>query len=1716
MNGATATPVPGAGHDYIHLLSETVDPSSGQVSVRIMPPIPPSRGMTIPLTLTYDSGGVHRLDNSGTGNYWVSESFSNSALPYVQGGWRYAALPVLSSASWTTTQGSGSTLIYCQYFSDFTLTDSSGTGHNLGLGWVLASGPGVVGGGPVVGGTCGGTNTRGGDSQFSAYLTGGTSGPTATFVEDLDGTTYFFGTGGLPIAVEDRNGNYISNISSPSQGYPLGYSDTAGRPVVSVTGTGASGTEDTVTVGGLTYAVAWSTVNASYSVPYNYIPPPSGSGVGCASTSVPSVSGSQTVISAIYLPNGTSYSFSYNSLGLLSQITYPDGGWVKYSWTTNPQTTGSPYSTLASFAGWDGTVYVANECKYQYTSPQIYQRQVSFDGSTVALTQTFAPTTTWPSQSGYEWTGKSNNVSTTDSILGKSFGKAYTYSAYAIGTPPYSQEQVAGVIPIENTITTKDWSGATIDQETKNWFDQFELACDVHDFKGDGTLVTGHFYQYTSGQVSDDKEFDFSQSSGLASACSSNAPPSTTPIRETKTTYQQFTNAYAAQFGTSFVFLKPQNVMIYGSGSKSAETDYTYVTTVSAVPNGPAVNHDETLFGASKTPARGDPISITRVCVINCSQNSVTTMTYDATGQVTSATDPCGNGTCSEMTVGTSHTTNFSYADSYSSCGGSAPPSSPTNVYQTGVTYPSTNSVNHTVSYCYDYTSGLVRSSTDENSQVTSYLYNDSLQRLTETDFPDGGKSTYSYDDARYSPTVTTTRLMNSSQNIVGVTTMNGLGETVGTSQWTSTSSSGAINTQITLDGMGNQYKVYNPYVGSPGAYSTYIHDPLGRVVEVTNTEGNSQWWCYNGVASISTEPNCVTRLGTGSGSWVDHTDESGNHWQRVFDGLGRLAQAFEPNGASSAPSLETDYAYDVLSDLIQVDQYGGMKGSSSYTERRRAFTYDSLSRLLTASNPESGTTTYTYDLNGNVATKKDARGVTISYTYDVLNRLNWKHYSDGFTIAAGFGYDGKDATGNTISPAVSNAIGRLSQLSEVTAQAISNFSYDTMGRIVSKHGCVPGDCTYDITVTGQYDKAGNLTQLTNGSATHPITLNYTYDFADRLATISASPAVNSVSTLFQANFTSPLSYGAAGLQYAQLGINGSGTAAFTLNRSYDVRGRRVYEGDFNSGGTNFYSYCVPDPSNASCTSSSAGFAPNGNLAKVIDSVMGTWTYQYDTLSRMISSGASGGPYNSDTGCWAYDPFGNRTSESMSTTACANNPPLLSWSTYTTSNSNRADTTSRGGNSFDAAGNVKYDGLYNYLYDGEGRVCAAQNTMSGTMTGYIYDSAGTRAGKGTISTFSCNKSTNGFAVTTGFVTDLNGAQLTETNGSTGWAYTNVFANGSLLATYHDTNIYFNFNDWLGTRRTEVSVSNSCGTAFSSLPYGDYLSPGALSGYSTQCSDVTEDHFTGKERDNESGNDYFGARYYASTMGRFLSPDPLLSSGRPWNPQSWNRYAYALNNPLRTIDPTGLYDIPDDCDKNKTCKNAAANLRTGVANLQARVNSMKDGAEKTRLEASLKALGTENDGNGVDVVFEKLDPGVSGNTAPNVDANGNLSGFTITLDPNQEHSANQWAVDAAHEGTHVSDMEDPRFNNPATTMDPFQMEYRGYETSGWAAQALGASPWAYDGGANVIWNSSWKAVDRQTLMDRGITNHVKGIPGHPENPIHDPWPDIAPPSPPPFY
>jgi RHS repeat-associated protein len=70
-------------------------------------------------------------------------------------------------------------------------------------------------------------------------------------------------------------------------------------------------------------------------------------------------------------------------------------------------------------------------------------------------------------------------------------------------------------------------------------------------------------------------------------------------------------------------------------------------------------------------------------------------------------------------------------------------------------------------------------------------------------------------------------------------------------------------------------------------------------------------------------------------------------------------------------------------------------------------------------------------------------------------------------------------------------------------------------------------------------------------------------------------------------------------------------------------------------------------------------------------------------------------------------------------------------------------------------------------------------------------------------------------------------------------------------------------------------------------------------------DGQRNQFAGSEREAANGLDLMGARYYSSLQGRFTSTDPLMASGKASNPQSWNRYSYALNNPLKYVDPTGM-------------------------------------------------------------------------------------------------------------------------------------------------------------------------------------------------------------------
>ncbi len=120
-------------------------------------------------------------------------------------------------------------------------------------------------------------------------------------------------------------------------------------------------------------------------------------------------------------------------------------------------------------------------------------------------------------------------------------------------------------------------------------------------------------------------------------------------------------------------------------------------------------------------------------------------------------------------------------------------------------------------------------------------------------------------------------------------------------------------------------------------------------------------------------------------------------------------------------------------------------------------------------------------------------------------------------------------------------------------------------------------------------------------------------------------------------------------------------------------------------------------------------------------------------------------------------------------------------------------------------------------------------------------------------------------------------------------------------------------DQIGTPRMVIDKTGSLSGVrrHDYLPFGEETPAdgswrNAAHGYG--AGDGVRQKFTGKERDNETGLDFFGARSYSNAQGRFTSVDSLRASARTVNPQSLNRYSYVLNRPTIAIDPDGLSTI----------------------------------------------------------------------------------------------------------------------------------------------------------------------------------------------------------------
>jgi len=1445
-----SVPTPGSGHNYVKLLNETVNPANGSLSLRVEAPVAQQRGdVNFPFyVFGYDSGGVSqpaaRVSWGSVGGFvqpalnifWTDSSHITGlsvpdAVGLIPGGFvaNTGIAQTFFQQSSLNVQISSSPLLFatCSFNSGYVYIDPFANRHSMNVGWITASG--TAGGDEGCSGAgVSGFNTGWSDGEYSMTLTGTAQTPNVT--------SYVGDEHGRHQGAEDTNGNCCG---------ATGVTTVANSQIASVAIAGLANP----------YAFGYSTANRNYTADSTLLT--SFSTAGCP-TSLPAQVWSLKAMQTITLPNSTvsnpqKYTFGYDpTYGLLNSIKYPTGGSVTYTWGANLHS-----ESLAL----GGSGYMSKVCWYQHGWPAIQKRNVSFDGTHQALEQDFAYTTTWGTGSGAnQWTQKTTTVTTKDCARASSCSVAPSFqTVYTYRSAPVCCSLFSGQSPVESTVVYKDFNGSVLKTVTKNW----NLSSPPQLLSECVTLpsgpTAGAFYAYAGfNLVSDKKEYDYGILASNACAQGASSPASTA-TRETVITYQSFP---PTPFPGTSMSDRPSTVKVYGNGTLLAETDYAYDQTSVATVSPTAVSHDETNFSPSNNN-RGNATTKTVRCFVgatNC-PNSVIKYAYDETGQVLTMTDPKLN------------VTQFSYVDSYTS--GGTPPGN-TNAHVTRITYPPTSGASHVENFSYDYANGQLTVSKDQNGQPTTYKYQDPFARLTEIDYPDSGQTLLSYNDTAPNPSMTTCKLINGAPGatcsaasppagwMVTLGSMDGLGHVIHTQL--NSDPDGVDTTDTTYDGLERVFTRSNPHraASSPtDGTTTYLYDALGRTKQVTQPDSSTVITSYTGRAADTMDE------GNGNGT---------RKIERVFqtDGFGRLVSVCEVTsstqlGTGGTPGacgqdiaktgFLTSYAYDALGNLLSVNQ-----GSLS----PRTFSYNSLSRLLCAANPEiasvtcpnpdngsytAGTIRYSYDANGNLATKiapkpnqsNTSVTVTTTYGYDALNRTTGISYNDGSTPSVTNQYDQSSEIGAV------NDVGRRTYASVSSGSTVlykrSLVTYDKMGRLQLEYQCAPDTCALDRYNVGYaYDLIGDEKTVTAGfPAAGSQTQTNLYTSAGRLQKASTTLAQFAVLD---------------SLHYTPLGAPASASVGPSMAESwsYNNRGRiaSIAAAGPGSGGLqNFYT-------------ESLLYAPNGDVTTLNDSVNGNWLNTYDDFNRLSTAVAS----NAGEGCsFGYDRYGNRWQESPSSGSCNSRP--LSFTT-----NNRIV-----GYSYDAAGNELNDGTHTYTYDAENRILSVDGS-----TAYVYDADGRRVGK---------KATGVFVAE--YILHQDGRQLAQLGVGGNLVRGEVYAGGRHVATYNGQGLYFTFPDHLGTERIRRNADGSALETCTNLPFGD----------GQQCSgtDVSALHLTGKERDTESGLDMFGARYYGSSLGRFMTPDWAASpTGVPYadfgNPQSLNLYGYVKNNPATLTDPNG--------------------------------------------------------------------------------------------------------------------------------------------------------------------------------------------------------------------
>ncbi len=697
---------------------------------------------------------------------------------------------------------------------------------------------------------------------------------------------------------------------------------------------------------------------------------------------------------------------------------------------------------------------------------------------------------------------------------------------------------------------------------------------------------------------------------------------------------------------------------------------------------------------------------------------------------------------------------------------------------------------------------------------------------------------------------------------------------------------------------------------------TTYAYDVFGRLSKVTGPLDTSSLYgtasyVYSDLGNASLQRVTVFRTvqhGTANYRWSEqYFDGLGRIYKEstqfsssqpgtdpvlaetFFDGRGLVARRTAPRRTVEA-TVATELSYDPVGRPTQVRFPDGTTAVTAYgvglrtlTDRRgnirRSFVdaYGQLVRVEESNGPETYVTTYQYDAAGALIRVANHLGHQTTMGYDFLGRKvamqdpNMGSWSYGYDIG-GHLISQRDAKNQTLAFTY-DALGRIRTKRYPNGAQIT-WTYDDPAISFSK-GRLTRVADLATVSTFRYDRLGRITQTDRLLDGTTYRMSQTYDALSRVA-----------STTFPDNEVVTFQYNSAGWL--------AGVPGYIDTISYTPRGQRA-QIRYPNGTISNFSY-HPQTFRLTGRSTTAPGAPtadqdfaythdaNGNIVQIADRVAtASRTLAYDALNRLTSASGRFGALAGDglpaplSESYSYDATGNFRQKGSDSYVYSDPAHPSAVTSIVRPNGTTTFT-------YDANGNLTTGAGRASTWDADNRLTAT-TIQGGNSATFRYDYAGIRVRKqvrqaATRFPFP-GYEIDPFGVVTKYIAV--GDEILAAKRKSGTTITRLF--------YHA--------DHLGSVHLVTDVNGALVQRVEYKPWGEVA---------RQVGNVEATRrFTGKELDDpEIGLHYYDGRYYSALVGRFVSPDPFVPA--PGSPQSLNRFAYVLNNPVNLIDPTGFFSI----------------------------------------------------------------------------------------------------------------------------------------------------------------------------------------------------------------